>query len=240
MKNSSNEFYEDGSYFVRNPGLNQEDSAWKALEIAAMLSKHSIIPGNVIEVGCGAGQVLAHIAKRIPEISKLKGFDISPVAISKAKESENDKLTFALASYPDKQDVADLLLMIDVMEHVDDYYGFLRNIRLHGRKFIFHIPLDLSGRTLLKPHIMKQQRDDVGHIHYFSREMVLWALKDTGYRVIDWTYTRPVTDIKPATSLFQGLKKGLRNISFGMMKNLSASLWGGYSMLLLLERADQD
>ena len=84
---------------------------------------------------------------------------------------------------------------------------------------------------------MLQQRQDVGHIHYFSKEMVLWAMKDCGYQVIEWKYTKPVTDCKPSPTFFRGLEKTLRKFSFWIHEDLSAKLWGGYSMLLLLKKS---
>jgi hypothetical protein len=98
---------------------------------------------------------------------------------------------------------------------------------------MFHIPLDLSCRTILKPHILLQQRESVGHIHYFSKELVQWMLKDTGYEIIDWMYTKPMLDLKPPGTFKRRIKKILRNASFSINKDLSAKLWGSYSMMIL-------
>ena len=128
---------------------------------------------------------------------------------------------------------SDVLLMIDVLEHVDDYYGMLRHLKPMSNHFVFHIPLDLSCRTIIKPHVLLQQRTSVGHIHYFSKEMVQWMLKDTGYEIIDWVYTKPVVDVNPPDGFKRRIKKYLRNISFSLNKDLSAKLWGNYSMMIL-------
>jgi hypothetical protein len=239
MKNSSNDMYADGSYEGNNPSLHREDSAWKAKEVSDLILKHSLQPAKILEVGTGAGHVLDQLSKMNAEIQELSGFDISPFAIAEAKKIENNKLNFHIGELP-VEATADLMLMLDVLEHVDDFYSFLRSLRNHAQYFIFHIPLDLSCRTLLRPHIIHQQRKDVGHIHYFSKEMVLWAMEDTGYQVIDWKYTRPVTDILPSLSFFRKIKKHLRNFSFGINEDLSAKLWGGYSILMLLKKESQN
>jgi hypothetical protein len=98
---------------------------------------------------------------------------------------------------------------------------------------VFHIPLDLCCRTLLKPHVLMQQREAVGHIHYFSKEMVLWMLKDTGYEVMDWRYTKSMLDLLPQSSLKNKLKKTLRHLSFSLDEEKSVKYWGGYSMMIL-------
>ena len=228
--------YTDGTYQAQNPGLHRADSEWKAKEVASLLRKHQLQPATIVEVGTGAGTVLDELSKIEPKIKQLSGFDISRFAIEEARKIDNPRLRFEVGELPGDS-TAELILMLDVVEHVDDIYSFLRKMRPHAEYFIFHIPLDLSCRTILKPHIMLQQRNEVGHIHYFSKEMVLWAMRDTGYEVIDWNYTKPVTDCNPSPTFFRGLKKGLRNLSFNIHEDLSVKLWGGYSMLLLLKKS---
>jgi SAM-dependent methyltransferase len=202
-----------------------------------LLAKNNISPVTLTEVGCGSGMILHHLTKLLPSIKTGDGFDISPFAISKARTINNPALHFHENSFPPAGHQSyDLVLMQDVIEHVDDYYTFLRTLRNSGRHFVFHIPLDLSCRMLLKPHILKQARDSVGHIHYFSKEMVLWALADTGYTIIDWFFTKPLTDTSPSPSVFRWMKKQLRKLSFALHPELSVDLWGGYSMMILLEK----
>ena len=85
----------------------------------------------------------------------------------------------------------------------------------------------------MKPHVLLQQRKSVGHIHYYTKEMVEWALQDTGYEITDWVYTKPVVDTLPADSIKRFLKKQLRNISFALNKDWSVKKWGGYSIMIL-------
>jgi hypothetical protein len=63
--------------------------------------------------------------------------------------------------------------------------------------------------------------------------MVLWMLKDTGYEIMDWIYTKPISDIEKASGFKGWVKKFLRKISFSVSKNASADLWGNYSMMIL-------
>lgn len=234
MKLSSNDIYVNGAYFKNNPDWDIADARWKVDVIFELLQKNNIKPNEVIEVGCGAGENLVELLKKDNNIYKLAGYDISPQAIGLAAKRSTDKITFYNEDITAKEFLhTDLMLVIDVVEHVDDYYGFLRKLKTKSNWFIFHIPLDISSRTVMKPHVMLQQRQSVGHIHYYTKEMVEWALKDTGYEIIDWVYTRPVVDIKPADSGKRFIKKILRNISFAINKDWSAKKWGGYSMMIL-------
>jgi SAM-dependent methyltransferase len=230
----SNSIYIDGTYLKNNPEWGVKDAKWKAQIIYRLLQKNNIASNEIIEVGCGAGGILECLSHDIGKNAKLTGYDISPQAIAIAKKLENESLHFYNEDITNNKDIrTDLLLMIDVLEHVDDYYNFLGDMRYKSDHFVFHIPLDLACRTILKPHVFLQQRNTVGHIHYFSKEMVLWALKDKGYTVIDWLYTKPVVDIDPPDSFKRGVKKLLRNFSFSINKDLSAKLWGGYSIMIL-------
>lgn len=233
MRANSNEIYLNGEYFRNNPNWGAEDSTWKAGIIQNLLHRNFLSPEEITEIGCGAGGILESLSFDFPSC-KFKGFDISPHAINIAKKKTSDRLQFFNQDFSNVDHFqSDLIMVIDVLEHVDNYYEMLRQVKRCGKYFMFHIPLDLSCRTILKPHILLQQRTSVGHIQYFSKEMVEWMLADSGFKIIDWVYTKPVTDMTVADNHKRRIKKGLRNFSFSISKDLSAKLWGSYSMMVL-------
>jgi len=234
MYNSSDQFYTEGGYFQSNPDWHQEGSKLKADLVLEFIKKFQLPTGLVVEVGCGAGEILVELMKNLPANSILRGYDISPQAIRIAEKKAGSQLSFHLEDYTQlKKEKADLVLVMDVAEHIDDVYSFLRRLRDKGNNFIFHIPLDMSCRTLLKPHVLLQQRTSVGHIHYFTEETVVWMLRDVGFGVEYFIYTKPDVDLIPPRSFKQWLKKMLRRLSYSINKKLSVKLWGGYSMLIL-------
>ena len=223
MKNSSNDIYINGEYYKNNPDWDAADAKWKVEIIYRLLQKNNIAETEIIEVGCGAGANLAELANKDSRFKKLTGYDISPQAIELAKINSSEKITYYNEDLTANENITTgLMLVIDVVEHVDDFYGFLRKLKNKSTYFVFHIPLDLSCRTIMKPHVLLQQRQSVGHIHYYTKEMLLWALKDTGYEIVDWVYTKPVVDIEPADSFKRCIKKMLRNFSFAVNKEWSA------------------
>lgn len=230
---SSDDIYIDGTYFNNNPDWGIRDSAFKANLILHLLTRNNIVPKEVTEIGCGAGGVLEKLSQEIKANIDYFGYDISPQAISLARPKENDKLKFFNEDFLTKNIHTDVLLLIDVIEHIDDYYGFLQKLKPKGNYFVFHIPLDLAFRMMMKPQILLQQRQSVGHLHYFTREMVQWFLKDKGFEILDWFYTKPVTDINAEKGFKRGIKRKLRNLSFSISKDISVKLWGSYSMMIL-------
>ena len=230
---SSNDIYIDGTYLAKNPTWGIEDAPYKAAIIGNLLSKNKISPNEIIEVGCGSGAILSSLHSQWNNAISYQGYDISPQAIAMAKKTNPASIQFFNEDFTKKEIHTDALLMIDVIEHVDNYYEFLANLKSRAKHFVFHIPLDLSCRTILKPHVLFQQRESVGHIQYFSKEMVLWMLRDKGFVVVDWIYTKPTTDLDKPNTWKRGIKKALRNFSFYLHKDLSAKCWGGYSMMIL-------
>jgi len=234
MKVSSNDMYVNGEYFSNNPDWDIADAQWKTDVIIELIKRNKLSPKEVIEVGCGAGENLVELLKKAIRIEKMTGYDISPQAINLASKKATDRISFFNEDITGKENIhTDLMLVIDVVEHVDDYYSFLRKLKTKSDWFVFHIPLDLSCRTVMKPHVLLQQRQSVGHIHYYTKEMVEWALQDTGYEIVDWVYTKPVVDVQSTGSVKRLVKKILRNISFAISKDWSAKKWGGYSMMIL-------
>ena len=230
----SNDIYTGDAYLKNKPTWDDEGSGWKAGIIHSILQSNGIHCQTMVEIGCGAGGILKELSTLNPSIKELKGYDISPHAIALAKEKQDEKISFFNIDFVNSHEPgADVLLLIDVIEHIDDYYGFLNKIRDKSKYVLFHIPLDLSCRNILKPQTIFLQRKLVGHIHYFTKEIAEWTLNDTGFEIMDWVYTKPMLDIEPPKTFKESIKKVLRNFSFAINKDWSAKMWGGYSMLIL-------
>ena len=126
----------------------------------------------------------------------------------------------------------DVVMAIDVLEHVEDYFGFLRNLKHKGVYKLFHIPLDLSVQAVLRSGPIASKRLSVGHIHYFTKETALAALNDTGYEIIDCVYTSGSLDL-PSQSWKCALLKVPRRICFSVHQDWTVRILGGFSLLVL-------
>lgn len=229
------DLYTNDAYSQANPSWHEEDSPWKARQISALLAHFRIIPSTVVDVGCGAGGVLTELQKVLPSNTKLAGYDVSPAAIARCASKQNARLSFVNADYLSLEtDVVDLLLAVDVVEHIEDYFGFLRSLRSRARQFVFHIPLDLHVSSVARVAPLLAARRQVGHIHYFLRETALAALTDTGYRILAERYTAGGMELASASGR-AALLRWPRRILFQAVPHLAVRWLGGFSLLVLAE-----
>lgn len=221
----------NGEYLMKNPSWHVEDSPWKASQILKMLGRNKLNPETVVEVGCGAGEILNQLYSQMPNNVRFTGYDISPDAIELAKRREKDRLKFKYEDFSKNQSESDLLLMIDVFEHIDDYLSFLKLCKGKAKNTIFHIPLDISISSLLRNKMM-DARKSVGHIHYFTKETALASLIDTGYEIEDFLYTAVSLD-QPRKLFRTKIAYWPRKILFSLNKDFAVKMLGGFSLLVL-------
>lgn len=180
--------YTGGQYLNDNPSWDVEDSAWKAGKIAALISAAGPAPARVCDIGCGAGGVILELKKFFPGAS-FDGFEVAPDAArfwpSPAPAGVSFRVGDALAS----GGTYDLVMLIDVIEHLENPFAFLSALRGKAARFVFHFPLDLSAVSVARETPLLHQRKKVGHINYFTRNLALELLKDCGYRVLDARYS---------------------------------------------------
>jgi len=183
------ELYTSGEYLKKNPGWHADESPWKAKYVLQMIARNKLAPKTVCDVGCGAGEVLRLVHEAMHGECRCWGYEISPQALELAHRRSSEGLQFRLADIrQDKDAHFDLILLMDVLEHVEDYFDFLRELRPKAEYKIIHIPLDVSVRTVLWGEL-RDFRAEYGHLHHFTKELALQMLSDVGYKVIDHMYT---------------------------------------------------
>ncbi len=230
-----NDRYTSGEYLAANPNWHEGDSLWKAQLIHRMLKQNNLSPKSVCEIGCGTGRVLSSLQQLREDGVQFDGFDISPQAIERARTRENAFLRFHcddVLAQTEKN--FELVLLIDVIEHLEDYLGFLRKIKPMSSLKILHIPLDLSVQSVARMKPILEQRSVVGHIHYFTKETALASLEDAGYEIVDLFYTGAAIDL-PAWSLKSRLARMPRRLLFALNQDLAARWFGGFSLMVLVK-----
>jgi cyclopropane fatty-acyl-phospholipid synthase-like methyltransferase len=226
------DIYKDGKYLEKNPTWHVEESPFKAKYILNLLKKNNLAPKTVCEAGCGAGEVLKQLQSKMGADCEFWGYDISPQAINFSKSRENEKLHFRLADLGKEEGAFfDLMLVLDVVEHLEDYFSFLREIRSKARHKIFHFPLDLSAQAVARKNGMMKRRKDHAHLHYFTKELALQVLIDTGYEVQDWVYAPRSNEIGPTT--VQKLFRVPRAMFYAVHSELAVRVLGGYTLMVL-------
>ena len=196
-----------------------------------MLTRIPIRPMKIIEVGCGAGEILNQLHQKIEDQTiEFIGYDISEDAIKFCLPKVKDRLTFEQADFLKLEESADVLLMIDVFEHVEDYIGFIRKAAGKATYKIYHIPLELTVSNLLRNNL-NYSREKVGHLHYFNKATAIATIEETGQEIIDSFYTGSA--IHRSKRWRTNLMNIPRQLIFEWHKDFAVRLLGGYSLMVL-------
>jgi len=226
------DIYNDSTYLNNNPTWHEEDAPFKTTKIIELLARNSISFNTVAEIGCGSGEILVQLEAQLHEVINYFGFDISTDAINIAKKKETDKIKFELRDLSNKNENCfyDLLLVIDVIEHLDNYFNFLDGIVSKSKYTIFHIPLDMCVWSLFREKKLIESKNRIGHIHNFTEDFIINILSDYGFEIIDKIYTEPTFE---ETSNKQRFVNFIRKSIFKLNNRFCTKTLGGYSILLL-------
>jgi len=231
--------YETGEY-LQSTGQtwHSEDSLWKAEQILRIIQNNDLHPNSIVELGCGAGQILAELSmQEYLKDSQFVGYDISPQAIELCKKEEIAKCKYFcqdfLSSENEKAENTDILLVIDVFEHVPDYMGFVEKCRHKASYKIYHIPLDIHVSSVLRNSFVRN-RYSIGHLHYFTADSAFATLKDTGHEIVDFFYTAGSFGLfQKHLSIKTAIANGPRWLFSKFSVPFTARVFGGYSLMVL-------
>lgn len=149
IRNEANGIYakEDNNY-ARHYSQSPYLKTWK------QAATHITIDDKVCDIGCGPGQMMEFLLDR--GVKSYSGFDISPVAISKAcerlsKRTDQHKVSLSCTNVlngtvlPD----ADKYVLIEILEHITNDLDLLRKIP-SGKDVILSVPNYLGGSHVRK------------------------------------------------------------------------------------------
>ena len=224
--------YQNGDYLENSSDWHVQDSPWKAQQIKKIIDRNKMSLKSVCEIGCGAGEILSQLS-RMPSFTEIPffGYEVSKTAFDLCKKRETEDLKFYYKDLLGEELIYDLVLCIDVFEHVENYIGFLQKLKEKGKYKIFHIPLDLSLSALLRRSLVNG-RKSVGHLHYFTPDTALATLIDCGHEIIDVMFT-PSFAAVPPKSVKGKLAKIPRLMLYSISARLMSTLIGGASLMVL-------
>jgi len=221
-----------GTYVEKVPQWHTDDSPWKAKEILRLLARNHLCPLRIGEVGCGTGEVLRQLQLQMNPQCEFVGYDIAPAAIALSQSRKNERLRCTLGDIRKDSDAHfDLLLVLDVLEHQENYFSFLRELKPLAPYKLIHIVLDLSVHALLRENGLTKQRDLYHDFHYFTKDMVLQTLAGEDYEVIDWCYVSRA--MHRTSGVADKVRQLPRVICFALHSDFAVRLLGGYSLLVL-------
>ena len=228
--------YNNGEYLKDNPSWHTEDSEWKAEQILKIIKKNNLTYNSIYELGCGGGDVIRFLQQKIDNDSCIyRGYDISPQAYDICKPKENPNLQYILKDFLLEKDVkCDIILLIDLIEHLENYHEYLRSIKPNSQYKILHIPLEFFAISAIYEKFLLNQRKKVGHIHYFTKDIAIAMLEELNYEIVDYFFT-PVYSLSRNYGLKDKLIKIPQKILSYVSRDLTARIFGGYSLMVLVK-----
>lgn len=199
------DLYTTDKYISLNPSLHSEDSLWKIEQIIplidAYLTQNSANSIVILDVGGGNGLILNSVARYIKEKYNRKmikyALDLSPGMLEQQKKMNPDLRVLAnqdirKTSFKNKE--IDLVLMIDVLEHIDQYKDALQEINRIAKYAIFKVPLEDNltrnmSNVISRGKVKQKTKDKYGHVVYFSFKRVKKEIEISGGKVISYHFT---------------------------------------------------
>lgn len=179
-------------YFVRTSvqrGLISENNFTYINFFRYMLPViNKINPKRILDIGSGAGTLSLLLAS---QGHKVVGIDFSEEAIKKSIQSAKylnlqsrvDFLNYDFLNYISNKQF-DLILCLEVIEHILDEKKFLKKIRkmlIHNGLIIFSTPLDSA--PLAKLGLVKSFDERVGHLRRFGKTKFIALLSSNDFSI---------------------------------------------------------
>lgn len=152
-------------------------------------------PATVLEVGMGEAEIASRVRQRYPGASII-GIDLPDRALAEAWGSKGIAGAFAdIARLPFPSDSFDLVLAIEVLEHVPDPDAALSDLARVGRgSFVLSVPHEPIWRVanMARGKYLRDLGNTPGHIQHWSqrsfrRQVAAHLDVDTAASPFPWT-----------------------------------------------------
>ena len=139
----------------------------------------------VAEIGCATGEVLAAFPDRHPSLGhpiRKIGFDISPLNVAAATARYPD-IQFLSENFADSGVTADVVVLSDLLEHVPDDAGLLRDAGKMARFVLINLPLEDNWLNRNRDYGID---DESGHLRAYSLSDGFELVARAGLKVEKW------------------------------------------------------
>ncbi len=181
-------------YIAKNPKLALDEAELKSKQIQKFLGPIKV--GSLLDVACGAGGITKIMDEQL-ESKRTVGLDISETMIKTAKRRDKGgKVTWIcqdIFNYKTNHKF-DLVLGIDIIEHIDNDLGILKKISTLGKKVLIKVPMEdsvLDNKIIRRLGIRdpwKESEEKYGHINHYNERGLLKLFHDAGFRIIKQGY----------------------------------------------------
>lgn len=143
---------------------------------------------RVLDIGCGNGS----LAKDVAQYAKtVTGVEIDQKLVEKAGRqnlASNLEYRCADATKDLSNEKFDVIIMSNVLEHINDRVNFLKRIRPLADKFLFRVPMiDREWVTLYKKELGLDYRLDTTHFTEFTLAQFKEEFEQAGYKIENYS-----------------------------------------------------
>jgi SAM-dependent methyltransferase len=170
--------YASGTYLSQHPTLHEEDSVYKMRYLAELLCQ---VPWQghlrVLDIGGGAGT----LSRLVCEWFVARGHAVSCWALDLseamlARQRANNPYIVQTRCGGLEQlahETFDLVLLIDVIEHIGQHHDFAARVNAIGRHILYNVPVERNLCDWLRDKWMggryyPLQTASLGHVHFFT------------------------------------------------------------------------
>jgi len=213
------------SAYVHHDGhWHREDAAAKAKAVDTLVAHMHRRPSVVGDVGSGPGYVLAQLRAR------WSHWDPPPSLWGSDPALQPSQVLPGLLAPPPARPTADLVLCLDVFEHVPDPVPFLEGLAQVAPWAIFRIPLDDNRWARLRPERAFHTLARLGHLHAYSVHSFLSPLTRAGWQPVRHTIHHIPSHQGPVPL------RALRYMGHRLAPTWAADWLGGSSVMVLCQR----
>jgi len=142
----------------------------------------------ILDIGCGNGDLSYNLAQKA---KKVLGIDILGEGINKAKAAyKRDNLQFITGNAVDYDFGAqfDVIVLSNVLEHIEDRVEFLIKIKGLAPKILIRVPmLNRDWLTLYKKELGIEYKLDASHFIEYTAETLKEELRQAGLVLGDYS-----------------------------------------------------
>lgn len=156
---------------------------------------------RVLDIGCGTGETLSFV-KRIRPNSQVYGIDTMSLAVSYTKSRNHTKAYVASAmKLPFRDNFFDVLLYLDVLEHLKDHHKAL----MEGKRVLKKGGVMIITCPAL-PFIISDFDKNQGHVRRYTKNDFLYLENKTGMKLkflsyFNFIFSIPIIIVRVASKI---------------------------------------
>lgn len=202
MQPSNNQKFDYEKYVmgVRNKVIKLNGKNLVAMRLKRFLIDINTKKGKILEIGCGGGHFIQSV-KYYRNDLKSYGSDISENAVLAAKNISNLQIEYVVSDglyIPFMKDSFDIIVLMDVVEHVQDVEKLLHeSARVLKQGGFIHINLPCEAQPLTLMWLFSRigiwhnlSKKHLGHIQALSHIQFIQLFIDNGFEVTKCTFSR--------------------------------------------------